>query len=128
MNLKNAESKEVNMTTTYVLYIQFADDPPRVMVFGSFNEAETYLDVFEVQVFDPPANDELLELPYRARIFECKDVGWGTEVDIGATRKKMLQAAATVEFKDLLKPSAGENTVPPILLKPPATDQTTSGH
>ena len=80
--------------TAYVLYIQFADDPPRVAVFDSFDEAENCLDAFEVTVFDPPFNDDLLALrhTFRARIFECKGVsfpfnykrgdcsGWGTEV------------------------------------------------
>ena len=88
--------------TTYVLFIEFADDPPRVEVFDSLDEAEAILDAFEVTVFDPPLNDDLLALrhTFRARIFECKGVslafnykrgdcsGWGTEVDSRAARKE----------------------------------------
>jgi len=77
---------------SYVLFIQFADDPPRVEVFDSLDEAEAILDAFEVTVFDPPENDGLDRALLRARIFECKGVslafeyksgdcsGWGTQV------------------------------------------------
>ena len=36
--------------TTFVLFIEFADDPPRVAVFNTFDEAEAHLDAFEVSV------------------------------------------------------------------------------
>jgi len=76
------------MTTRYVLHVEFADDPPRVAAFDTFGEAEHYLDYFEVSVFDPPINDGLDPALLRARIFECEDSNWGTEVDIAAARKR----------------------------------------
>jgi hypothetical protein len=74
---------------SYVLFIEFADDPPRVAVFNTFDEAECCLDVFQVEMFDPPRNDALHELPFRARIFKCDEDGWGTEIDIRAAREKI---------------------------------------
>jgi hypothetical protein len=55
-----AELKEIDKPAAYVLFIEFADDPPRVGVFDSPEEAEAILDAFEVTVFDPPQNDDLL--------------------------------------------------------------------
>ena len=74
--------------TTYVLSIELADDPPRVAVFDTFAEAEAQLDAFEVSVFDPPKNERLDRTVLRARIFDCKGDGWGTEVDIRAARER----------------------------------------
>lgn len=83
-----AELEEIYMS--YVLFIELADDPPRVAVFDSLDEAEAILDAFEVTVFDPPQNDGLDRALLRARIFDCKGVslsfeyksggcsGWGT--------------------------------------------------
>jgi hypothetical protein len=85
---------------SYVLFIEFAGDPPRVAVFDSLDEAEAILDAFEVTVFDPPQNDGLDRALLRARIFDCKGVslafnyksgdcsGWGTEIDTSAAREK----------------------------------------
>jgi hypothetical protein len=90
MHSDASKSKEADMTTTYVLYIEFGKAPPRVAVFDTFDEAEERLDVFEVSVFDPPQNDHLDYTLLRARIFECKsDSGswWGTEIDIKAFRR-----------------------------------------
>jgi hypothetical protein len=75
------------MTTT-VLYIQFANNPPRVAVFDTFEEAEEQLDVYEVSLFDPPQNDRLDRTLLRARIFECKDGCWGTEIDVDELRRR----------------------------------------
>jgi hypothetical protein len=36
--------KETDMTTSYVLYIEFDDDLPRVGVFDTFEEGEAQLD------------------------------------------------------------------------------------
>jgi hypothetical protein len=88
------------MTTQYVLYIEFANDPPRVAAFDSLDEAEAILDAFEVTVFDPPQNDGLDYTLLHARIFKCEGVsipfdykrgdcsGWGTEVDITEWRRR----------------------------------------
>ena len=96
--------------TTFVLYIEFADDPPRVAVFDTFDEAEAHLDAFEVSVFDPPRNDELDRALLRARIFKCNGVsiafnykggdcsGWGTEVDIHAAREAASAAQNETEL------------------------------
>jgi hypothetical protein len=66
---------------THVLIIEFADNPPRVAVFNTFDEAEAQLDAFEVSVFDPPQNDGLDRTLLHARIFECDTNGsWGTEI------------------------------------------------
>jgi hypothetical protein len=55
------------MTTAYLLYIEFADDPPRVMVLDTLDEAEAQLDGFEVNVFDPPLYEDLDRALLRAR-------------------------------------------------------------
>ena len=76
------------LTGYVVLIIEFANDPPRVMIFSSFDDAEAALDVFEVTVFDPPYQDNVPERALlRARIFECKGEGCGVEIDIGAARE-----------------------------------------
>jgi hypothetical protein len=62
---------EKEARNNYVLYIEYADDPPRVAVFSTFDEAEGYLDALEVSVFDPPQNDGMDWTVLRARIFEC---------------------------------------------------------
>jgi hypothetical protein len=74
----------------FVLYIEFADDPPRVAVFDNFEEAEGAFDAFEVTMFDPPLNDGLDRSLLRARIFDCRAPdGWGVEVDIYEARKEL---------------------------------------
>jgi hypothetical protein len=74
---------------TYVLFIQFAEDPPRVAVFGTLDEAEAHLDGFEVSLFDPPLNEDLDPSLLRAHIFECKSDDWGTEINIEERRGNM---------------------------------------
>jgi hypothetical protein len=70
--------KEANMT--YVLYIEFANNPPRFAVFDTLDEVGANLDAFEVSVFDPPQNDGMDRSILRARIFKCID-NWGAEID-----------------------------------------------
>jgi hypothetical protein len=69
------------MKTHYVLYIELFDDPPRVAVFDTRDEAEMQLDAFEVSVFDPPQfnppQNWMDRKMLRAQIFECTDVSWG---------------------------------------------------
>jgi hypothetical protein len=89
--INTGKSEEADMTT-YVLYIEFADNPPRVMVFDTLDEAEERLDVFEVNVFDPPQNDRLERTLLRARIFECESDSWGTDIDIQALRQRKRKA------------------------------------
>jgi len=76
------------MPITYVLYIEFADDPPRVAVFDTFDAAKASLDYFEVSLFDLQNNEMNLGL-FRARIFECRGANWGTEIDIEEKRRRM---------------------------------------
>jgi hypothetical protein len=91
------------LTVTYVLHIEFADDPPRVGVFDTLAEAESTLDAFTVTAFDPPQNDTLQGLPFRARIFECSKYGpniafdyergntsgWGIEIDVNELERRI---------------------------------------
>jgi hypothetical protein len=66
------------ITVHYVLFVQYADDPPRLKVYGTLDEAKDFLDGLALQMFDR-AQREL----FRARIYRCRSDDWGTEVSKG---------------------------------------------
>ena len=59
----------------FVLLVEYDNDPPRLKIYDTLDEAKAFLDSLSLQAFDQTQREL-----FRARIYKCRSDDWGVEV------------------------------------------------